>query len=249
MAADGDGRSGQLAGGLVAQLAAFEDNTGPDSHDWIGGPKGLLVGFLLLIPAAAGLALGLVLMFGVGETISHFTVHIAGAWMLLVVAAVTAYWRRQRLAAHFEYAHRLVNSESGDQRQRGLTELIVNARRGRAEHGRIARVLTGYLRQPPHKHIDEGGRRQLALALLADFTLVPAAKHDLDLTGASLVGLRAVNAELPGVCLRDADLTNVKFVRANLAYADFAGARLDGADFTGARLEGTILAPSKLARL
>src|SRR4029078_6731138 len=147
VAADGDGRSGQLAGGLVAQLAAFEDNTGPDSHDWIGGPKGLLVGFLLLIPAAGGAAVGLVLMFGVGETISHFTVHIAGAWMLLVVAAVTAYWRRQRLAAHFEYAHRLVNSESGDQRQRGLTELIVNARRGRAEHRRIARVLTGYLRQ------------------------------------------------------------------------------------------------------
>ena len=247
MGQDGGGRSGRLTDGIVAQLTQFEDNTGSDSQDWIGGPKGLLVGFLLLIPTAAALAFGLVLMFGLGEA-SHFTGHLAGPLMLLVVAAVTGYWRRERMAAHFEYARRLVSSESGDQRQHGLTELMVNARRGRAEHRRIAGVLTAYLRRPPQKDIAEGVRRQLVLSLLADFTLVPAAKERLDLTGASLVGLRAINAELPGVCFRDADLTNVKFARANLAYADFTGARLDGADFTGARLEGTILAPSALAR-
>ena len=109
-------------------------------------------------------------------------------------------------------------------------------------------MLTAYLRHQPHAHPDEGGRRQLAFSLLADQTLAMLAKGRLDLTGASLAGLRAVNAELPGVCLREADLSNVRFTRANLAYADLIGARLDGTDFTGARLEGTILAPSALAR-
>ena len=238
---------------IVGRLNRFEDGADGGGPAWLGGPKGLLVGILLLVPAALALVFAVVAMFGAGFVFGDVAGHVVGKplaiFMLLVVVAATAYWRRQRLAAHFESAERLVNSESGDARQRGLTELIVNARRGRAEHGRIARLLTAYLRQPPHKHIDEGGRRQLALSLLADFTLIPTAKQRLDLSGASLVGLRAVGAELPGVCLRDADLSNTRFARANLAFADFAGARLDGADFTGARLEGTLLAPSRLARL
>ena len=244
MAEDGGGR---LTDGFVARLTQFEDNTGADSqYDWIGGPKGLLVGFLLLIPAAGAAILGMVLIFGVASPLNDLTSHVAGPLMLIVVATVTAYWRRQRLAAHFEHARRLVDSESGDKRQGGLIELIVNARRGRAEHRRIARVLTAYLRHPPHKDIAEDARRQLVLTLLADFTLTPAAKANLDLTGASLIGLRAVNGELPGVCLRNADLTNARFARANLAHADLTGAHLDGADFTGAIVTGTLLAPAAL---
>ena len=90
-----------------------------------------------------------------------------------MLAAVVAYWRRQRLAAHFEAAQRLVDSADADERQRGFTELIVNARRGRAEHRRIAAALTAFLRRPPHDHPSEAGRRQLALSLLADYTLSP----------------------------------------------------------------------------
>lgn len=242
---------------IVGRLNRFEDGADGGGPAWLGGPKGLLVGILLLVPAALALILALVAMFGVGATMrespGEFLVgDLVGKplafFMLLVVAAATAYWRRQRLAAHFEFAQRLVVSANSDERQRGLTELIVNARRGRAEHRRIAGALTAYLRRAPQVAADETGRRQLALALLADHTLAPVAKHRLDLTGASLAGLRAVGAELPGVCLRDADLSNVRFTRANLAYADFVGARLDGADFTGARLDGTILAPSMLAQ-
>jgi len=236
---------------VVGRINRFEDGDG-DGPVWLGGPKGLLIGILLLIPTAIALVLAVVGLFGAGAIFGETAGHIVGkplaVFMLVVLAAATSYWRRQRLAAHFEAAHRMVDSTAPDERARGLAELIVNARRGRAEHRRIAGVLTAYLRRPPRDDPDEGGRRQLALALLADYTLAPAAKQRLDLTGASLAGLRAVNAELPGVCLRDADLTNVRFARANLARADFAGARLEGADFTGARLEGTILAPSVLAR-
>jgi len=236
---------------VVGRINRFEDGDG-GGPVWLGGPKGLLIGMLLLIPAAIALVVAVIGFFGAdamfGTLAGHIVAKPIALFMLLVVGATAAYWRRQRLAAHFEAAQRLVDSAGPDERALGLAELIVNARRGRAEHRRIAGVLTAYLRRAPHDHPDEGGRRQLALALLADYTLAPKAKQRLDLTGASLAGLRAVNAELPGVCLRDADLTNVRFARANLARADFAGARLEGADFTGARLEGTILARSVLAR-
>jgi hypothetical protein len=237
-----------LGDDLIRRIARFEDGLDGKHLEWLGGPKGLLVGFLLLIPATGLCVLALIAMFGAEETFGGIASKVIGLFMLLVVAATTAYWRRQRLAAHFEFAHRLMNHADGGERQRGMTEMIVNARRGRAEHRRIAGALSAYLRHPLRDQVGEAARRQVALSLLADYTLQPAAKERLDLTGASLAGLRAVDADLAGVCLRDADLTNVRFTRANLAHADLLGARLDGADFTGARLEGTILAPSALAR-
>ena len=234
-----------MSGDLIQSIGRFEDGDEGGGLPWLGGPRGVVIGLLLTLGAAVLLALSVVAMFAIGE---HIVSKLICAFMLIVVAAVTAYWRRQRLAAHYEAAQRLVESADPDKRQSGFTELMVNARRGRAEHRRIAATLTAYLRRPPHDQPNETGRRQLVLTLLADFTLSPLAKERLDLSGASLAGLRAVNAELPGVCLRDADLSNVRFARANLAYADLVGARLEGADFTGARLEGTILAPSALAR-
>ena len=234
-----------MSGDLIQSIGRFEDGDEGGGLPWLGGPRGVVTGLLLTLGAAVLLALSVVAMFAIGEELVS---KLICAFMLIVVAAVTAYWRRQRLAAHYEAAQRLVESADPDKRQSGFTELMVNARRGRAEHRRIAATLTAYLRRPPHDQPNETGRRQLVLTLLADFTLSPLAKERLDLSGASLAGLRAVNAELPGVCLRDADLSNVRFARANLAYADLVGARLEGADFTGARLEGTILAPSALAR-
>jgi hypothetical protein len=234
-----DERKPGIGDDLIRRIARFEEGTDGETLQWIGGPKGIAVGLLLLIPVAGMAVLAVVLTFatesgGVGK--------LAFLGLLLALAGVSAYWRRQRLAAHFEAANRLVASEDPDKRQRGFTEMIVNARRGRSEHHRIAGALTAYLRRPPIDQPAEDGRRQLALSLLADYMLSPSAKERLDLTGASLAGLRAVNAELPGVCLRGADLGNVRFVRANLANANLEDARIEGADFTGAQLAGTILA-------
>jgi hypothetical protein len=228
-----------IADDLIQRVTRFEESHDGDVPKWLGGPTGLLVGILLLIPTAGLAALAAVLAFatesgGIGK--------LAFLGLLVVVAGVTGYWRRQRLAAHFEAASRLVASDDAGRRQRGLTEMMINARRGRAEHRRIADALSAYLRRPPIEQPDEGGRRQLVLALLSDQTLSLSAKQGLDLSGATLAGLRAVDAELPGVCLRGADLGNVRFVRANLANANLEDARLEGADFTGAQLQGTILA-------
>ena len=224
---------------LIQRIALFEEGTDGETLKWLGGPTGLVVGLLLLIPTAGMAVLAVVLAFA---TESSGLGKIAFAGLLVVLAGVTGYWRRQRLAAHFEKANRLVASDDAGKRQRGLTELIMNARRGRAEHPRIAGALAAYLRRPPIDQPDERGRRQLVFSLLSDQTLSLSAKERLDLTGASLAGLRAVDAELPGVCLRGADLGNVRFVRANLANANLEDAHIEGADFTGARLDGTILA-------
>jgi hypothetical protein len=223
---------------FIQRIARFEEGADGAILDWIGGRKGLLVGFALLIGTGALLALSAVLMIAIEES---FASKLLFGFMLLVLAGVGGYWRRQRIAAHFEAARRLVESANPDERQRGLTEMIVNARRGRAEHRRIAGALTAYLRRPPHDHLGEGARRQIAFALLADYTLLPSAKEKLDLGGASLAGIRAVNADLPGVCLRGADLTGARFAGANLFQADFEGAKLEGADFKGAQVGGTIL--------
>jgi hypothetical protein len=240
-----DERKPGIGDDLIQRISRFEEGTDGETLKWIGGPTGLLVGLLLLIPTAGTAVLAVVIAFG---TASSILGKLAFAGFMLVLMGVAAYWRRQRLAAHFEAANRLVASDDAGQRQRGFTELIMNARRGRAEHRRIAGALSAYLRRPPINQPDEAGRRQLALSLLADQTLSMAAKERLDLTGASLAGLRAVNAELPGVCLRGADLGNVRFVRANLANAILVDARIEGADFTGAQLQGTILANTALPR-
>ena len=183
-----------MSGDLIQSIGRFEDGDEGGGLPWLGGPRGVVTGLLLTLGAAVLLALSVVAMFAIGE---HIVSKLICAFMLIVVAAVTAYWRRQRLAAHYEAAQRLVESADPDKRQSGFTELMVNARRGRAEHRRIAATLTAYLRRPPHDQPNETGRRQLVLTLLADFTLSPLAKERLDLSGASLVGLRAVNAELP----------------------------------------------------
>jgi pentapeptide repeat protein len=243
----GDERKPGIGDQLVQRIARFEEGSDGETLKWIGGPVGLMVGVLLLIPVAGMAVLFVALAFGGTESEAETAGSapfgkVAFGGLVVVIAGVTAYWRRQRLAAHFEAASRLVTSDDAGKRQRGLTELIMNARRGRAEHRRIAGALAAYLRRPPIDHPEEGGRRQLVFSLLADYTLSPAAKERIDLSGASLTGLRAVDAELPGVCLRGADLGNVRFVRANLANANLEDARIEGADFTGARLEGTILA-------
>jgi uncharacterized protein YjbI with pentapeptide repeats len=122
--------------------------------------------------------------------------------------------------------------------------MMVNARRGRAEHGRIARDLAGYLRRAPLGDPGEPARRQIAFAMLTDQTLEMGAKQGLDLSGAVLAGIKGVNAELPGVRLRSADLTGALLARANLEGADLSDARLEGANLSGARLAGAIRSPS-----
>jgi hypothetical protein len=165
------------------------------------------------------------------------------AWICLAAFAM-AYWRRQRLAAHFEAAHRRLASANPDEREGALVDLMINARRGRAEHGRIARDLAGYLRRPPIGDPGEPARRQIAFSMLADQTLDMAAKERLDLSGAMLAGIRGGSAELPGVRLHGADLTGAQLGRANLEGADLSGARLEGTNLSGARLAGAILPPS-----
>lgn len=119
--------------------------------------------------------------------------------------------------------------------------MMLNARRGRAEHVRIARDLAGYLRGQPLAEPGERARRQIAFTMLADQTLEMGAKQRLDLSGAMLAGIRGASAELPGVHLHGADLTGAFLAGANLEGADLTGARLEGANLTGARLAGAIL--------
>src|SRR5262245_49772148 len=236
---DGDG---ELGDNFIRRIVQFEEGVDGSGPQWLGGRKGVVVGILLLVGAGVAMALGAVASFALSSELGQSVSKLFFLLVLVVLAAAAAYWRRQRMAAHFESARRLVESADPGERQRGFTEMIVNARRGRAEHRRIAGTLTAYLRRPPQDQPGEDARRQIALSVLTDYTLSPEAKEKLDLTGASLVGLRAVNAELAGVCLRGANLSNAKFVRANLANADLEGARIEGADFTGATLDGTILA-------
>jgi len=228
--------------GVFQRLARFEEGVGGESQAWLGRGQGLALGILLALVAAATTPL----FWGVGfASESGLVTKVCGAVWLVIIGGVTAYWRRQRMAAHFESAHRRLGSADPDQRQSALTDMIVNARRSRAEHARIARALTTYLRQPPLEQPDERGRRQLAFALLADQTLATPAKQQLDLTGAMLAGIRGVDAELPGVCLRGADLTNAVLARANLEGADLRDARLDGTNLTGARLQGALQGPAR----
>jgi uncharacterized protein YjbI with pentapeptide repeats len=225
---------------LFKHLAHFEEGSVTGGLAWLGSAAGLAVGVVLTIVGAGATVLSWTLAFSLAE-LDLVSKVLVGA-PVIVVGAVVTYWRRQRLAAHFEKAARLLDSADGDARQNGLAELILNARRGRAEHGRIARALTAYLRRAPHDHPTEAGRRQLAFSMLADYTLSVAAKRKLDLTGAMLAGVRAPSAELAGACLRGADLTGANLARADLNGADLQDARLDGANLAGARLGGTILA-------
>jgi hypothetical protein len=239
-----DGKPG-AGHSLIQSISRFEEGAGGAGLDWIGQPRGFLIGLLLLIPLAGVAALAGVMVVATDSPLAG-KVGIIG--FLIAMTGFIAYWRRQRLAAHFESAARLLVSVDGGERQSGFTEMMVNARRGRAEHRRIAGALTGYLRRPPIDQPGEAARRQVALAFLGDFSLSPEAKEQLDLSGASLAGLRAVNAELPGVNLRGADLTNANFARANLANAVLDEARTEGANFTGAILVGTVLATSGTPR-
>ena len=223
---------------LFQRIARFEHDVGDGSWEWLGGPRGLALGMGLsvaMIPAT--ILLGYV---GFSSEGGFVTKLCASVW-LVMLAGVGAYWRRQRLAAHFQSAHRRLASADPADRQRGLTDLMLNARRGWGEHRRIARALSEYLRRAPAPHPDEGGKRQLAFTMLADQTLNMRAKQGLDLSGAVLQGVRGVDAELPGVCLRGADLRGARLQRANLRGADLEGALLDGTNLEGALLDGTSL--------
>lgn len=229
----------------IAGITRWEEGLDGDSPAWLGGPRGVLylVGGVILAAVVT------VVTFVISALIPIRLVWgLVGVGWFLTLTAVVTFGRRQRLAAHFEAAKRRVASADPAERQRGLTELMLNARRGRGEHHRIAGLLSAYLRRPPYQDAGEHGRRQLAFSMLCDQTLSLLAKQRLDLTGASLAGLNAVNAELPGVCLRGADLTNARFAHANLANAVLWEARTEGTDFRGAILDGTLLAAQAAPR-
>jgi hypothetical protein len=226
---------------LFQRIARFEHDVGDGGWDWLGGPRGLALGLAMsvaMVPVT--ILLGYVAFGSAGdadaESSSGFGGKLCATVWLLMMAALGAYWKRQRLAGHFQSAYRRLGSADPDERQRGLTDLMINARRGWGEHRRIARALCEYLRRAPDPHPGEGGKRQLAFTMLADQTLNMRAKQALDLSGAMLQSVRAVDAELPGACLRGADLRGARLQRANLRGADLEGALLEGANLEGAQL-------------
>jgi len=233
-------------GGIIAavdevvfqKLVRFEEGIEGQGYRWLGRPVGLALGLgmLLATTALTPVAWGIMLAPDGSQLVAKL---VGGVWIFTIAVTLT-YWRRQRLAAHFEAAHRRLGGAAPD-RQRALVDLIVNSRRGRAEHARIARALAAYLRAAPADQPAESERRQLAFGILADQTLTMRAKERLDLSGAVLTGIRGVNAELPGVCLRGADLRGARLTRANLEGADLRDARLDGCDLTGAHLARALL--------
>jgi len=221
-------------------IGRLEDAADDGKYPWLGLGGGLVLGIVLTI-LTLGVAPLTCLVPAYTESTLLSKVALL-AWMSLAAFAMT-YWRRQRLAAHFESAHRRLGSATANERQAALVDMMVNARRGRAEHGRIARDLAAYLRRPPIGDPDERSRRQIAFSMLADQTLEMGAKQGLDLSGAMLAGIRGASAELPGVRLQGADLTGAMLARANLEGADLSGACLDGTNLSGARLAGAILPP------
>jgi len=223
---------------VFRRIALFEEGSGTVGPAWLGAGAGLALGIVLTVVAIAATPAMWALALSLDSPILP---KLAFAGTAALLGATAVYWKRQRLAAHCQRAQQLLGSADGDQRQRALTELILNARRGRAEHARIAQALTAYLRRPPHDQPGEAGRRQVAFSILADQSLSVAAKQKLDLSGAVLAGIRGGSAELPGAILRGADLTGANLARANLERADLRDARIDGANFNGARLLGTVL--------
>ena len=226
---------------VFRRIALFEEGSGTVGPDWLGAGAGLALGIGLTVVAFVATPVMWALAFSLDDDGASILPKLAFAGTAAVLGATAVYWKRQRLAAQCQRAQQLLDSADGDQRQRALTELILNARRGRAEHARIAHALTAYLRRPPHDQPGEAGRRQVAFSILADQSLSVAAKQKLDLSGAVLAGIRGGSAELPGVILRGADLTGANLARANLERADLRDARIDGANFNGARLVGTVL--------
>jgi hypothetical protein len=223
---------------VFRRIAHFEDAAASGDQAWLGGGRGLALGIALWIATAVAGALVVLLVAATG---SRLVMYVLGAGFLMVLTSAGAFWRRQRLAAHFESAHQLLHSADARERQSGMAGMMLNARRGRAEHHRVARALTAYLRRAPHDHPEEAGQRQLAFSMLADSTLSLVAKQKLDLSGAILTGIRGVGADLAGVSLRGADLTGARLARANLQDADLVDARIGGADLTDANVRGTIL--------
>ncbi len=225
---------------VFRRISLFEEGSGTVGPDWLGAGAGLALGIGLTVVAFVATPVMWMLAFSLDDEASILP-KLAFAGTAAVLGASAVYWKRQRLAAQCQRAQQLLESADGDQRQRAMTELILNARRGRAEHARIAHALTSYLRRPPHDQPGEAGRRQVAFSILADQSLSVAAKQKLDLSGAVLAGIRGGSAELPGAILRGADLTGANLARANLERADLQDARIDGANFNGARLVGTVL--------
>jgi hypothetical protein len=208
--------------GIIQRIGRFEDGFDEGSQPWLG--RGL----------------GLAVRIGLAAVVVALAKLVTASWALLAMFAM-AFWRRQRLAMQFEAAHRRLGSDDPAERQRALVDMMVNARRGQAEHARIARDLCDYLRRPPRPAPDEVGRRQIAFTMLTDQTLAPRAKRGVNLSGAVLAGIHGVGAELPGAHLNGADLTGARLGGANLEGADLRGAQLEGTDLTGARLAGAFL--------
>jgi hypothetical protein len=241
---------------VFRRIANFEDTAAGDAQPWLGGGRGLALGIALWVATAGAGALAVLLFSAsfpdVGGSpnrragpeavgLPNLLMYVLGTGFVMVLAAASAFWRRQRLAAHFEGAERALHSADARERQAGMAGMMLNARKGRAEHHRVARALTAYLRRAPHDHPEEAGQRQLAFSMLADSTLSLVAKQKLDLSGAILTGIRGVGADLAGVSLRGADLTGARLARANLQDADLVDARIGGADLTDANVRGTIL--------
>jgi hypothetical protein len=223
---------------LFGSIGRLEDATDDGRYPWLGLGPGRALGIVLTILVMGAAPVTCVVPYYTGSRLLSNLVWVG--WMSLAGFGMV-YWRRQRLAAHFEAAHRRLGSANPDERQRALVDMMVNARRGRAEQGRIARDLAGYLRAQPLADPGEQARRQIAFTMLADQTLEMGAKERLDLSGAVLAGIRGASAELPGVRLHGADLTGAFLAGANLEGADLTGVRLAGANLTGARLGGAIL--------
>lgn len=224
--------------GIIQRIGRFEDGFDEGSQPWLGRGLGLAVRIGLAAVVVALAPLVWVLPAFVRSNL--FAKLVTASWALLAMFAM-AFWRRQRLAMQFEAAHRRLGSDDPAERQRALVDMMVNARRGQAEHARIARDLCDYLRRPPRPAPDEAGRRQIAFTMLTDQTLAPRAKRGVNLSGAVLAGIHGFGAELPGAHLNGADLTGARLGGANLEGADLRGAQLEGTDLRGARLAGAFL--------
>ena len=142
---------------LFQRIARFEHDVGDGGWDWLGGPRGLALGLgmsVAMVPVT--ILLGYVAFGSAGDadtdSSSGFGGKICGTVWLLMMTALGAYWKRQRLAGHFQSAHRRLWSADPDERQRALTDLMINARRGWGEHRRIAHALCEYLRRAPEPH-------------------------------------------------------------------------------------------------
>ena len=182
----GDSKGG--GDGIFERIGRLEDAVDDGKYPWLGLGPGRALAIVLAVVAVVGAPVVWVVPAYID---SRLLARLVALCWLSFAGFVMVYWRRQRLAAHFEAAHRRLASADPEERQRALVDLMVNARRGRAEHWRIAADLAGYLRRPPLEDPGEPGRRQIAFTVLADQTLEMGAKQRLDSRAPCWRGLQA----------------------------------------------------------